>query len=62
VSVRKVIIRDPVIGSASAEPGGHFTFEGDGIAGEIAIQLRASAPFIPVALPERKGRRLERVR
>jgi hypothetical protein len=48
--VRDVVIENPVINSAFAEPRRHFRFDDDGITSEIAQERRPSACFIPVAV------------
>lgn len=43
-----VIIENPVINSAFAEPSKHFRFSEDGITNEIVEQRRSSSYFIPI--------------
>jgi type III restriction enzyme len=57
--VRDVVIENPVINSAFAEPRQHFKFDDDGITSEVVEQRRPSAYFIPVAPPKKKGAQLQ---
>ena len=43
----------------SPNRGKHFKFDDDGITDEIVAARRASAYFIPVAQPKKKGKQLE---
>jgi type III restriction enzyme len=53
-----VLIENPVLNSAFAEPTGHFVFDEDGITDEIAESRRPSSFFIPIAQPKKKGKQL----
>ncbi|MEZ5126802.1 MAG: DEAD/DEAH box helicase family protein, partial [Thermoleophilia bacterium] len=57
--MREVVIENPVINSAFAEPRRHFKFDDDGITSEIVESRRPSAYFIPVAQPKKKGKQLQ---
>jgi len=50
-----VIIENPVINSAYAEPQRHFRFTEDGITDEVVPARRISQYFIPIALPKKRG-------
>ena len=57
--MRQVVIENPVINSAFAEPSCHYRFDDDGITNEIVESRRPSAYFLPVAQPKKKGKQLE---
>jgi type III restriction enzyme len=57
--VRQLVIDNPVINSAFAEPDRHFKFTDEGISNEVVATRRPSAYFIPVAQPKKKGKQLE---
>ena len=54
-----VVIENPVINSAFAEPSRYFKFTDDGITNEIVDGRRPSAYFVPVPPPKKKGQQLE---
>lgn len=54
-----VVIENPVINSAFAEPKRHFKFDQDGITNEIVDSRRISHYFVPIARPKKKGKQLE---
>ena len=56
--MREVVIENPVINSAFSEPRRHFRFDDDGITDEIVEGRRASAYFVPIAQPKKKGKQL----
>jgi hypothetical protein len=56
--VREVVIENPVINSAFAEPSRHFEFDADGITDEIVESRRLSSYFVPIAQPKKKGKQL----
>ena len=56
--MRQVVIENPVINSAFAEPRRHFKFTDDGITDEIVEGRRMSAYFVPIAQPKKKGKQL----
>jgi type III restriction enzyme len=57
--VPQVVIEDPILNSAFAEPSQHFCFTEEGITNEIVEKRRASSYFIPIAQPKKKGRQLQ---
>ncbi|MGN6756697.1 MAG: DEAD/DEAH box helicase family protein, partial [Thermomicrobiales bacterium] len=54
----RIVIEQPVINSAFAEPSRHFQFGEDGITNEIVPGRRRSSYFIPIARPKAKGKQL----
>ncbi len=56
--MREVVIENPVINSAFAEPSRHFEFDADGITDEIVVSRRLSSYFVPIAQPKKKGKQL----
>ena len=56
--MRQVVIENPVINSAFAEPQRHFRFDAEGITDEIVEARRLSAYFVPIAQPKKKGKQL----
>ena len=56
--MREVVIENPVINSAFAEPTRHFEFDADGITDEIVESRRLSSYFVPIAQPKKKGKQL----
>jgi type III restriction enzyme len=56
--LRDVVIENPVINSAFAEPTRHFKFDSDGITDEVVESRRLSASFVPIAEPKKKGKQL----
>ncbi|MHC4648800.1 MAG: BPTD_3080 family restriction endonuclease, partial [Planctomycetota bacterium] len=52
----QVVIENPVLNSAFAEPGRHWKFGDEGITDEIAEARRISAYFVPIAQPKRRGK------
>lgn len=57
--MKSVAIENPVINSAFEEPQRHFTFDDEGITGEIEENRRPSQYFIPVPPPRKKSKQLE---
>ena len=53
--VRQVVIENPVINSAFAEPQRHFRFDAEGITDEIVEARRLSAYFVPIAQPKKRA-------
>ena len=56
--MREVVIENPVINSAFAEPTRHFEFDADGITDKIVDARRLSSYFVPIAQPKKKGKQL----
>lgn len=54
-----VVIDNPVINSAFAEPKQHFRFDQDGITNEISECRRISHYFVPIARPKKKSQQIE---
>jgi len=54
--VKQVVIENPVLNSAFAEPERHWKFGDEGITDEIVEARRISAYFVPVAQPKRRGK------
>ena len=52
------LIENPILNSPFVEPSRHFKFSDDGITDEIEDERRASAYFIPIAPPKKKGKQL----
>ncbi len=51
----QVVIDNPVINSAFAEPTRHFRFTDEGITNQIVEARRRSQYFVPIAKPRKKG-------
>ena len=51
----QVVIDNPVINSAFAEPTRHFRFTDEGITNQIVEARRRSQYFVPIAKPKKKG-------
>jgi len=49
--VAQVVIDNPILNSAFAEPSRHFRFGEEGITSEIIEKRRTSSYFIPIAQP-----------
>jgi type III restriction enzyme len=50
-----VVIENPILNSAYAEPTRHFRFDDDGITDEIVSSRRASSYFVPIPAAKRRG-------
>ena len=50
-----VVIENPILNSAYAEPTLHFRFDNDGITDEIAESRRLSSYFVPIPAARRRG-------
>ena len=57
--MKTVIIENPIINSAFAEPRQHFRFDSEGITSDIIGTRRSSHYFIPIAQPKKKNPQLE---
>lgn len=57
--MKTVIIENPIINSAFAEPRQHFRFDSEGITSDIIESRRSSHYFIPIAQPKKKNPQLE---
>ena len=55
----QVVIENPILNSAFAEPSRHFRFTEEGITNEIVEKRRTSSYFIPIAQPKKKGKQLQ---
>lgn len=53
--MRQVVIENPVINSAYAEPTRQFRFSDEGITDEVVDGRRISSYFVPIARPRKKG-------
>ena len=53
------IIENPILNSPFREPNRHFRFSDEGITNEIVESRRASAYFVPIPPPKKKGKQLE---
>ena len=56
---RPVVIENPVINSAFAEPERYFKFDDDGITDEILSGRRKSQYFIPIPPPRKRSKQME---
>ena len=56
---RSVVIENPVINSAFAEPERHFRFDDDGITDDIVAGRRKSQFFIPIPPPRKRSKQME---
>ncbi len=54
-----VVIDNPILNSAFAEPTRHFQFGEEGITNEVVERRRTSSYFIPIAQPKKKGKQLQ---
>ena len=59
MSVNQVVIENPIINSAFAEPQKHFRFDDDGITSDVVDTRRKSHYFIPIAKPKKQDKQLE---
>jgi type III restriction enzyme len=50
-----VVIENPILNSAYAEPTRHFRFDDDGITDEIVERRRLSSYFVPIPAARRRG-------
>ena len=50
-----VVIENPILNSAYAEPTRHFRFDDDGLTDEIAESRRFSSYFVPIPAARRRG-------
>jgi len=50
-----VVIENPILNSAYAEPARHFRFDDDGITDEIVDSRRISSYFVPIPAARRRG-------
>jgi type III restriction enzyme len=57
--VRDTIIENPILNSPFREPNRHFRFSEEGITNEIVEARRASAYFVPIPPPKKKGKQLQ---
>jgi type III restriction enzyme len=55
LTMRQVIIENPVLNSPFEEPSRHFRFDDEGITNDIVEERRISSYFIPIAQPRKKG-------
>ena len=55
--MKQVVIENPVLNSAFAEPARHWRFGKEGITNEIDEARRVSAYFVPIAQPRKRGQR-----
>src|SRR5271157_5864997 len=53
------IIENPILNSPFREPGRHWRFTDEGITNEIVETRRASAYFVPIPPPKKKGKQLQ---
>ncbi len=51
------IIENPILNSPFREPDRHWRFTDEGITNEIVETRRASAYFVPISPPKKKGKR-----
>jgi len=52
------LIENPILNSPYSEPNRHFRFGDEGITNEIVETRRASAYFVPIPPPKKKGKQL----
>lgn len=57
--MKQVVIENPIINSAFAEPQKHFRFDDDGITSDVVDTRRKSHYFIPIAKPKKQDKQLE---
>lgn len=53
------LIENPILNSAFIEPTRHFRFGDEGITAEVVEARRASAYFVPIPPPKKKGKQLQ---
>ena len=53
------IIENPILNSPFREPDRHWLFTDEGITNEIVETRRASAYFVPIPPPKKKGKQLQ---
>ena len=53
------LIENPILNSPYGEPTRHFRFGDEGITNEIVETRRASAYFVPIPPPKKKGKQLQ---
>ncbi len=53
------LIENRILNSPYSEPARHFRFGDEGITNEIVGSRRASAYFVPIPLPKKKGKQLQ---
>ena len=53
------IIENPILNSPFREPDRHWRFTDEGITNEIVETRRASAYFVPIPPPKKKGKQLQ---
>jgi hypothetical protein len=53
------IIENPILNSPFREPDRHWRFTDEGITNEVVETRRASAYFVPIPPPEKKGKQLQ---
>ena len=53
------IIENPILNSPFREPDRHWRFDDEGITNEIVETRRASAYFVPIPPPKKKGKQLQ---
>lgn len=58
MTMKQVVIENPVINSPYEEPRRHFRFTNEGITNEIIPERRVSSYFIPIPKPKKKGKQL----
>ena len=54
--MKQVVIENPILNSAFAEPNRHWKFGEQGITNEIEEGRRVSAYFVPIAQPRKRGK------
>ncbi len=59
IEMKQVVIENPIINSAFAEPSQHFRFDESGITSDIVQSRRSSHYFIPIAQAKKKSQQLE---
>jgi type III restriction enzyme len=53
------LIENPILNAPYREPNRHFRFGDEGITNEIVETRRASAYFVPIPPPKKKGKQLQ---
>jgi type III restriction enzyme len=53
------LIENPILNSPYREPGRHWRFTDQGITNEVVENRRASAYFVPIPAPQKKGKQLQ---
>lgn len=56
----QTVIENPILNSPFLEPERHFKFDDEGITSEVLTGRRASAYFIPIAQPRKRGQKQQR--